>query len=147
MLACARGGERVGRAALAAQLEGIAREVANEADGDGGSQCSRGARGVELPLPVRPGRRRADSRAGFVAAARAFFGVMFLPNSRQLHRALITSRKKLGSGRGAQLAELALLQETSTAIDAATDELGFRLQPANVLPMAEISATSSGTIP
>ena len=37
----------------------------------------------------------------FVAAARAFFGVMFLPNSRQLHRALITSRKKLGA-RGAR---------------------------------------------
>ena len=60
------------------------------------------------PAPARGARELA-----FVAAARAFFGLMFLPNSRQLHRALITSRKKLGSGRGAQLAELALLEETS----------------------------------
>lgn len=44
------------------------------------------------PAPARGARELA-----FVAAARAFFGVMFLPNSRQLHRALITSRKKLGS--------------------------------------------------
>jgi len=58
----------------------------------------------------------------FVAAARAFFGVMFLPNSRQLHRALITSRKKLGA-RGASLAESALLAETSAAIDDALAEL------------------------
>ena len=58
----------------------------------------------------------------FVAAARAFFGVMFLPNSRQLHRALITSRKKLGA-RGAQLAESALLAETSAAIDESLAEL------------------------
>ena len=47
---------------------------------------------------------------------------MFLPNSRQLHRALITSRKKLGA-RGARLAETALLAETSAAIDEALAEL------------------------
>ena len=63
-----------------------------------------------------------ERELAFVAAARAFFGVMFLPNSRQLHRALITSRKKLGA-RGAQLAESALLAETSAAIDDALAEL------------------------
>ena len=47
---------------------------------------------------------------------------MFLPNSRQLHRALITSRKKLGA-RGASLAESALLAETSAAIDESLAEL------------------------
>ena len=63
-----------------------------------------------------------ERELAFVAAARAFFGVMFLPNSRQLHRALITSRKKLGA-RGASLAESALLAETSAAIDDALAEL------------------------
>lgn len=69
------------------------------------------------PAPPTGGRELA-----FVAAARAFFGVMFLPNSRQLHRALITSRKKLGA-RGASLAEIALLAETSASIDDALAEL------------------------
>ena len=63
-----------------------------------------------------PAPATGERELAFVAAARAFFGVMFLPNSRQLHRALITSRKKLGA-RGAQLAESALLAETSAAID------------------------------
>ena len=70
-----------------------------------------------------PARAATGERElAFVAAARAFFGVMFLPNSRQLHRALITSRKKLGT-RGARLAETALLAETSAAIDDALAEL------------------------
>ena len=69
-----------------------------------------------------PAPATGERELAFVAAARAFFGVMFLPNSRQLHRALITSRKKLGT-RGAQLAESALLAETSAAIDDALAEL------------------------
>ena len=69
-----------------------------------------------------PAPATGERELAFVAAARAFFGVMFLPNSRQLHRALITSRKKLGA-RGASLAESALLAETSAAIDDALAEL------------------------
>ena len=69
-----------------------------------------------------PAPATGERELAFVAAARAFFGVMFLPNSRQLHRALITSRKKLGT-RGARLAETALLAETSAAIDDALAEL------------------------
>ena len=69
-----------------------------------------------------PAPATGERELAFVAAARAFFGVMFLPNSRQLHRALITSRKKLGT-RGARLAETALLAETSAAIDEALAEL------------------------
>ena len=69
-----------------------------------------------------PAPATGERELAFVAAARAFFGVMFLPNSRQLHRALITSRKKLGA-RGAQLAESALLAETSAAIDESLAEL------------------------
>ena len=97
------------------------------------------------PAPARGARELA-----FVAAARAFFGLMFLPNSRQLHRALITSRKKLGSGRGAQLAELALLEETSAAIDAATDEddpqsTAASMRPATALASVNMVQPQSGT--
>jgi hypothetical protein len=75
---------------------------------------------------------------------------MFLPNSRQLHRALITSRKKLGSGRGAQLAELALLEETSTAIDAATEaddpqSIAASMRPATALASVNMVQPQSGT--
>ena len=95
------------------------------------------------PAPARGARELA-----FVAAARAFFGVMFLPNSRQLHRALITSRKKLGSGRGAQLAELALLQETSAAIDEATADpqsTAASMRPATALASVNMVQPQSGT--
>ena len=97
------------------------------------------------PAPARGARELA-----FVAAARAFFGLMFLQNSRQLHRALITSRKKLGSGRGAQLAELAMLEETSAAIDAATDEddpqsTAASMRPATALASVNMVQPQSGT--
>ena len=82
--------------------------------------------GARVPIAddddAPPAPATGERELAFVAAARAFFGVMFLPNSRQLHRALITSRKKLGT-RGAQLAESALLAETSAAIDDALAEL------------------------
>ena len=82
--------------------------------------------GARVPIAddddAPPAPATGERELAFVAAARAFFGVMFLPNSRQLHRALITSRKKLGA-RGARLAETALLAETSAAIDDALAEL------------------------
>ena len=82
--------------------------------------------GARVPIAddddAPPAPATGERELAFVAAARAFFGVMFLPNSRQLHRALITSRKKLGT-RGARLAETALLAETSAAIDEALAEL------------------------
>ena len=91
----------------------------------GARACDDGADDVPIIADdddAPPAPATGERELAFVAAARAFFGVMFLPNSRQLHRALITSRKKLGA-RGASLAESALLAETSAAIDDALAEL------------------------